>query len=61
MQDWRRKYKAEEMSSDAKPRAIKKNIESSNRWKGKREIEKTVREMGSSRLQRCPSKDSEYE
>lgn len=42
MQDWRRKFQAEYMSMDVKPKAIKKHLESSNRLAAKRAIRKEV-------------------
>lgn len=44
MKVYKKKFHAEWWSWDERPKAIKKNINSSERWRGKREIDKQLEE-----------------
>jgi len=57
MREYKRKGQAEEMSSDLPCKKIKKHLESSERWRGKREITKEVDKFGDSRLKRGTARD----
>lgn len=45
MKEYQRKFQAEWMSMDVKPKAIKKSLESSNRGAARREIQKELRSL----------------
>lgn len=45
MREYKRKRLAEEWSSDIRPTKIRKQLNSSERWRGKRDIEKQLEEL----------------